>query len=207
MKGPDRDLHPLPRELAEGARALRDLSPPEDLVSRALDALPERRPAAAEPGSDARDRRFPAPLIWGGLAAGAALAAALAVAVPRLGHLSPGVEEYERSEERSMDLPEDGHAWTDLDIWTHHHENQPAVVHVEVPATVRVHLPGEDGGAEERHCVEERCVHRFSHRGAGAPVRVAVARPGRYEINVRHESREARVRETFVLTAMREEND
>ncbi|HSN99295.1 MAG TPA: hypothetical protein VLS89_13460, partial [Candidatus Nanopelagicales bacterium] len=173
------------------------------LVERTLQALPERRPAepSARPARGS-GREVPR-LLWGSLAAATALAALMA----GFHHLGGGAaaEAVERIEERAVELPDDGHAWEVLDLWTHHHEDRPALVHVEVPEKVRVHLPDEDGGAMERHCEEDRCVHSFTRRhGDGVPVRVAVTHPGRYEIHVRHESREARVRERFILTAQRD---
>ena len=95
-------------------------------------------------------------------------------------------------------------AWTHLDLWTHRHADEPAVVHLEVPEHVRVRLPDGEGGALEEHCQRERCSHRLTRYRGEAPLSVAVTQPGRYEIHVRHESNEARVRERFVLTAERD---
>ncbi|UQA61912.1 hypothetical protein [Polyangium aurulentum] len=200
MKGRDNDdLPPLPKELAEGIQSLRRAKPPEALVERAFAALP---PTPPRPQSKRASQPRPR-LTWAALA----LAPALATAAIALHLAEDAVHDasaaIERSEERSVDLPEEGHAWTDISLETHHHADKPAVVHVDVPENVRVSLPAGHGGEQELHCTEERCVHRFTHR-PGAPLRVAVAHPGRYEIHVRHESKEARVRERFVLTALRD---
>jgi hypothetical protein len=201
MNGRDNDdLPPLPKELAEGIQSLRRAKPPESLVQRAFAALPSTHPrpkakrASSQPG-----QRF----TWVALAFAPALATA-AISI----HLAEDAVHdasvaIERTEERSVDLPEEGHAWTDIRLETHHHADKPAVVHVDVPENVRVSLPVAEGDEQERHCAEERCVHRFTHR-PGVPLRVAVTHPGRYEIHVRHESKEARVRERFVLTALRD---
>ncbi|KYF70944.1 hypothetical protein [Sorangium cellulosum] len=199
MSGHDDDLPPIPPDLTASLRALRSVSPPEALVERALSRLPEppERPDATAP-QRARGR-------WGWTAliaapALAAIALGIVVAVDR-GVSSPAIE---RSEERSIALPDDGHAWTHLDLWTHRHADEPAVVHLEVPEDVRVRLPDGEGGALEKHCRQERCSHRLTRYRGEAPLSVAVAQPGRYEIHVRHESNEARVRERFVLTAARD---
>lgn len=199
MSGHDHDLPPIPPELAASMRALRSMSPPDAVVERALGELPEQRerPAAAA-GKRASGRWG-----WGALVAAPALAAlalAVVVAVDR-GASSPAIH---RSEERAVALPDDGHAWMHLDLWTHRHADEPAVIHLEVPEHVRVRLPDGEGGALEQHCQEERCSHRLTRYRGEAPLSVAVAQPGRYEIHVRHESIEARVRERFVLTAVRD---
>jgi hypothetical protein len=208
MNGRDHELPALPVELEEGMRALRRQRPPEALVERAFERLPPR--AAMKTHAMQRSQRpsgSKLSLIALGFAAAAAAGSVAGVALyldsgDRTGKETASIE---RNEERSVDLPLDGDAWTDLDLWTHHHADQPAVVHVEVPENVSVSYVGSDGNAEERQCQEARCVHRFTHRhGNGVPLRVAVAQPGRYEIRVHHESNEARVRERFVLTAMRD---
>ncbi|WP_437961894.1 hypothetical protein WME76_21110 [Sorangium sp. So ce119] len=199
MSGHDHDLPPIPPDLTASLRALRSVSPSEALVERALSRLPEppERPVAPAP------RRASGRWGWSALIAAPALAAvalAIVVAVDR-GVSSPAIE---RSEERALALPDDGHAWMHLDLWTHRHADEPAVVHLEVPEDVRVRLPDGEGGALERHCQQERCSHRLTRYRGEAPLSVAVAQPGRYEIHVRHESNEARVRERFVLTAVRD---
>ncbi|WP_437739196.1 hypothetical protein WMF39_26005 [Sorangium sp. So ce1504] len=199
MSERDDDLPPIPPDLAASMRALRSMSPSDALVERALSKLPER-PAAAggarsQRASNRRGRRafIAAPAL-------AALAVAVFVAGDR-GACSPAIE---RSEERAVALPDEGHAWTHLDLWTHHHADEPAVVQLEVPEHVRVRLPDGEGGSLEQHCRQERCSHRLTRYHGDAPLGVAVAQPGRYEIHVHHESNEARVRERFLLIAARD---
>ncbi|AGP38089.1 hypothetical protein BE04_27890 [Sorangium cellulosum] len=202
MSGQDHDVPPIPQDLAASMRALRAMGPSEALVERALSKLPERpeRPAA-EGGK--RSQRAQSRWRWGAIIAAPALAA-LAVAVLLAGGGGASSPAIERSEERAVALPDDGHAWMHLDLWTHRHAEEPAVVHLEVPEHVRVRLPDGEGGALEEHCQQERCSHRLTRYRGDAPLSVAVAQPGRYEIHVRHESNEARVRERFVLTAVRD---
>ncbi|WP_437541003.1 hypothetical protein WME97_25930 [Sorangium sp. So ce367] len=202
MSERDDDLPPIPQELAANMRALRSMSPSDALVERALSKLPERpeRPAAA---GGARSQRASDRSGWRVFIAAPALAA-LAVAVFVAGDRGACSPAIERSEERAVALPDEGHAWTLLDLWTHRHADEPAVVQLEVPEHVRVRLPDGEGGSLEQHCRQERCSHRLTRYRGDAPLGVAVAQPGRYEIHVRHESNEARVRERFVLIAERE---
>lgn len=206
MSSQDQDLPPLPDDLAEGMKALRRVEPSRDLVDRALGGLPDRPARLTARDSDEKEQGSSRWLLGGLIVAPALAAIAFAIywasgaggAGSALSRRSP----IERSEERAVDLPEEGHAWTHLDLWTHHHDDELAVVHLEVPENVRVRLPGDDGGALERSCEQDRCIHRFTRRhGQGDPVGVAVMEPGRYEIHVHHESDEAQVRERFVLTA------
>lgn len=199
MNGHDHDLPPLPKELVEEMQTLRRMKPAEQLVERAFAALPPTPPRQAPKAKRASQQR--PRLIWLGLALAPALAAA-AIAIHHANDAAP-TSAIERTEERAVDLPEQGHAWTDIPLETHHHADKPTVVHVDIPENVRVRLPIGDGGEQEQHCEESRCVHRFAHR-PGVPLRVAVAHPGRYEIHVRHESKDAHVKERFVLTALRD---
>ncbi len=199
MNSHDHDLPPLPKELVEEMAALRRTKPAEGLIERAFSALPPT-PPRQEPKAKRASQSRPH-LAWIGLA----LAPALAVAAIAVHHAedSAPTSAIERIEERSVDLPEQGHAWTDIRLETHHHADKPTVVHVDIPENVRVRLPSGDGSEKEQHCEASRCVHRFTHR-PGVPLRVAVTHPGRYEIHVRHESKEAHVKERFVLTALRD---
>ncbi|WP_437669065.1 hypothetical protein [Sorangium sp. So ce131] len=202
MSGHDHDLPPLPPDLAASMRALRSMSPSETLIERALSKLPEQR---ERPPAERPERPQPTSgrWRWGAILAAPALAAAALAAVLAGGgdESSPAIE---RSEELAVALPDDGQAWMHLDLWTHHHADGPAVVHLEVPEHVRVRLPDGEGGALEQHCQQERCALRLTRYRDEAPLSVAVAQPGRYEIHVLHESEEARVRERFVLTAVRD---
>ncbi|WP_437893025.1 hypothetical protein [Sorangium sp. So ce124] len=203
MSGRDHDLPSIPQDLEASVRALRSMSPSDALVERALSKLPERseRPAAT---GGARSQRASCPWGWRALLAAPALAA-LAIAVVVAGDRGARSPAIERLEERAIALPEKGDAWMHLDLWTDRHADEPAVVHLEVPEHVRVRLPDGDGGALEQHCQQQRCSHWLTrYRRGDAPLSVAVAQPGRYEIHVRHESNEARVRERFVLIAARE---
>ncbi|WP_437643572.1 hypothetical protein [Sorangium sp. So ce362] len=202
MSGQDHDVPPIPQDLAASVRALRARSPSEALVERALSKLPERPERPAVQGGK-RSQRARSPWRWRAIIAAPAVAA-LALAVFLAGGGGARSPAIERSEERAVALPGDGHAWTQLDLWTHRHADEPAVVHLDVPEHVRVRLPDGEGGALEEHCQRERCSHRLTRYHGEAPLSVAVTQPGRYEIHVRHESNEARVRERFVLTAERD---
>jgi hypothetical protein len=196
----DEKLPPIPEELAEEIRAMRRMGPPDDLVDRAFGRLADAKKSPSKKAAIFEPRWPLRRLTLHGFVPALALAGLFVWGFMGRGK-GASVPEVVRSEERSVALPEDGHAWTELHLEAHHHADHPAVVHVEVPTHVGVGLPGEP--PLERHCVEERCVHKFTHQRNGMPLRIAVAHPGRYEIQVRHESKKASLRERFVLNASR----
>lgn len=201
------ELPPLPEAIEKDMQSLRSVEPPTSLVERAMAGLPERSSLPSTRKDEVTNRKnhsrhrsmlaFMIPAI--ALAAGVMLFAAGQFA-------KTPADDIVRVQEQTVALPESGHAWTALDLQTHHHANEPAVVHLEVPTHVRVRLPAPNGSeADERHCTENRCVHRFTqHHGKGVPVRIAVTHPGRYDIHVRHESKVAAMREHFVVNAKRD---
>lgn len=196
----ENDLEPLPDELEKEIAAFRRVTPPTDLLARSFAALPtpkrEMASNAKQDGQTSFARLF-------GLRVAPVLVAAAAAGYLLFGRPSAN-SEFDISSERAVRLPEQGHAWTDIELQTHHHADHPAVVHVEVPTHVSVRFASENGQTAEKSCTAERCVHRFTHHARnGMPLRVAVAHPGRYEIHVRHESEKARLREKFVLLAGR----
>jgi hypothetical protein len=201
------DLPPLPEVITKDIQSLRQVQPPPQLVEHAMAGLPDRATASASRKDDgsrkANSARHSMVVL---MIPAAAIAAAIAFFVVGRAE-KPLVDDMVRVEEKTVSLPESGHAWTALDLQMHHHADQPAVVHLEVPTHVRVRLPSNNepnAEADERHCTEPRCVHRFTqHHGKGVPVRIAVTHPGRYEIHVRHESKKAALREHFVVTANR----
>lgn len=203
------DLPPLPEAAVNDMQSLRGLEPPASLVDRAMAGLPERSTVQTSRKDGVAIRKtdskrhsmlvFMVPAV--AIAAGAIFFAAGKFDAPHR-------EDMVRVEEKALSLPESGNVWTSLDLQTQHHADEPAVVHIEVPTNVRVRLPaanGVDAEANERHCTERSCIHRFTqHHGKGVPVRIAVAHPGRYDIHVRHESKFAAMREHFVVTASRD---
>jgi hypothetical protein len=203
------ELPPLPEALEKDMQSLRNVEPSAALVERAMAGLPDGSSRPSSRMSDVSKRKnrparrsmlvFTIPAV--AIAVGAILSA--------FGKFdTTSREDMIRVEEKTLALPETGHAWTALDLQTHHHANEPALVHLEVPTNVRVRLPapnGHDGDLDEQHCSESRCVHRFTqHHGKGVPVRIAVTHPGRYDIHVRHESKVAAMREHFVVNAKRD---
>lgn len=203
------ELPSLPEVIRQDIQALRNIEPSMDLVERAMASLPER-PALQQAQKSTGTRRKSdvtrnSSLVF--LIPAAAMAAGM---IYFFAHqlATPQRQDMVRVEEKTVALPESGHTWTDLDLQTHHHADEPAIVHLEVPTNVRVRFPAANGvaGAEdEQHCTETRCIHRFTqHHGQGVPVRIALTHPGRYDIHVRHESKVAAMREHFVLTASRD---
>lgn len=203
------ELPPLPEFISKDMQSLRNVEPSSALVERSMASLPDGSAIKTAPKSGVakRTNEGEKPSWW------LMMIPAVAVAAGALFFLNgkfdqPNRDAMVRIEEKTIDLPESGHAWMALDLQTHHHADEPAIVHLEVPTNVRVRLPktnGIEGEIDEQHCTETRCVHRFTqHHGQGVPVRVAVTHPGRYDIHVRHESKIAAMREHFVLTASRD---
>lgn len=203
------ELPPLPEAIRKDMQALRNVEPSASLVERAMASLPEHSSVQTASKKDipkAKNEPTRQTLLVFMIPAAAIAAGAIFFATNKLS--APHRETMVRVEEKTVTLPDSGHAWTLLDLQTHHHADEPALVHLEVPTNVRVRLPsntGSENEADERHCTESRCIHRFTqHHGQGVPVRIAVTHPGRYDIHVRHESKVAAMREHFVLTASRD---
>lgn len=202
------ELPPLPDTIAKDLQALRSLEPSTSLVERAMANLPDR--SSVQTSSSPVSKQDHGSSKRHSILVFMIPAVAIAAAVMFFsGKFDSGPRDaMVRVEEKTLSLPESGHAWTALDLQTQHHANEPAIVHLEVPTNVRVSFPaasGVEGAADEKHCTETRCIHRFTqHHGKGVPVRIAVTHPGRYDIHVRHESKVAAMREHFVVTASRD---
>jgi len=197
------DLPPLPADLEREIQSFRQVKPAQAFVDRAFSSLPDRPATAELHAKPSRANRNAGPFLikLAPVMAIAAIAGYLFMGRGDPMH-DPGVV---RVEERTLSLPEAGHAWTELDLQTQHHDDLPAVVHLDAPNHVKVELVSNPGATVDKQCKGTRCVHKFTHRhGDGSPVRVALTHPGRYEIHVRHESKKAALRERFVLTANRD---
>ncbi len=181
-------LPPLPPALSRGARKLRDAEPSDDFEDRLARALARADVEAP--------RRTP---LWSGLA----IVVPTLTAVVLFLHTMFGdpTESLSRYEEHDVVLGEDGQAWVDLDLWTHHHEH-PATVHIDVPAGMDIEIP-EGAEAPPADCDHERCQHQFVTDGppGHASVRVRVNEPGRHAITVEHSSPTHHVREHFLVRA------
>lgn len=176
-------LPPLPPSLERGARALRDREPPASFAGRLTRALEQQAQAPSRPSSR-----------WASLAV---VVPALTAAVLLL-HVAlsdDGGEPLSRFEEHHVVLDEDGEAWLELDLWTHHHEGA-ATVRVDTPTSVHVETADAD-----RACGEARCLHRFVATPPRAPLRVRLSERGRHSITVEHTSSRKRVREEFLVHA------
>ena len=182
-------LPPLPPALEESARRLHDAAVPPELARRVEHAL-----EVAE--REARGRRARP---WRGFAV------VLPALVPLLGLLLvflrdgvPDASSLARNEEHRIVLGEDGEAWVELDLWTHHHD-EPVTVLVDAPSSVQVATTS----GSSRACEDRRCTHAFVARPAPrARVRVRVDEPGVHAIAVSHASASRSVREDFVIRAL-----
>lgn len=206
------DESDLPPALRKAAQELRRMEPSEALGDRLEIALikadresPGRRVASHRPAS--RTGRVLGP--WLAVVPGAAAMALML-------HLAFGKDANENADEmwqhvHSQDvelvLDEDGHSWVNLNLLTHHHDGQQALVRVDAPHDVKVMPPRH--AKHHGHapvCAAARCVHRFSqptHHPRSAPLQVGVTEPGRYRISVEHASSGGRIREEFVVHARR----
>lgn len=202
------ELPPLPEKIRADMQSLRSVEPSATDIDRALARLPERSSVQSRTrgATNREEDDVPNPWRWSFLIPAMVAVGGLMLVFKMFG--TPNKQDMVRVEEKTLALPESGHVWTALDLQTHHHADEPAIVHLEVPTNVRVRLPSPNGiehEADELHCTESRCTHRFTqHHGKGVPVRIAVTHPGRYDIHVRHESKVAAMREHFVLTASRD---
>ncbi len=184
------DLPPLPPELRADADTLRQREPGAAFAQRLERALVHAEHAPA--------RRSPS--WWSGLAIAApAITAAALILHLGVGDDAVQVESLTRYEEHHVTLDEDGHAWVELDLWTHHHE-EAATVNVIAPSHMDF---ATQSGAEEPSaaCTADRCTHSFVTAPRRASVRFHVTEPGSHAITVEHTSSARRVRERFVVHA------
>lgn len=178
-------IPPLPPELERGAEALREREPPAGFTSRLERALAQHTPAPSRPSP-----------LWAGLAIVVpALTMALVVLNVAVGDLE-GTEALSRFEEHHVTLDEAGHAWIELDLWTHHHE-AAATVRVDTPASVHVETTDD----ADRACGPVRCTHSFVATSPRSSLRVRVSERGRHSITVEHSSPRQQVREQFLVHA------
>lgn len=179
---------PLPPPLQRGAKKLRDMLPGDDFDARLARALARADVEAP--------RRAP---LWSGLA----IVVPTLTAVMLFLHSMFGdpLESLSRYEEHDVVLGEDGQAWVDLDLWTHHHED-PATVHIDAPAWMDVQIP-EGSDTHPAACNHERCQHQFVTHGppGHASVRLRVSAPGRHAVTIEHTSSSHHVREHFLVHA------
>jgi hypothetical protein len=189
----DEESSELPEDLAVGAEQLRALEVPDDFEQRLRHRL-----ADADRGRAIEAQRPPAR--WPRLLVFVPSLAALAIALHVM--VAPSTdEEVARFEERHVVL-EHGN-FVDLDLWVHHHDDdEDALVHVDVPASVSLHAGDPARDLLPSSCEADRCVHRFVHDDdVHTPLRVRIQQPGRYDIHVEHRSPNTRVREHFVVHA------
>ena len=190
----ERRIPPLPEDLARGVEQLRSLETPDGFEQRLRLGL-----ADADRAHAARVRRRP-PARWTRLLVFVPSLAALAIALHVM--ISPSTEEeVARFEERHVVLADDADGMVDLDLWVHHHREDAALVHVDAPASVSLHVGDPARDLPPSSCEADRCVHRFVHGEEHTPLRVRIQQPGRYDIHVEHRSPNTRVREHFVVHA------
>lgn len=197
------DRHDAPRPLPEGlrraAREIREMRPSEGFDERLAQRLARADRASAARVSPPR-RRWARNALLALVPTAAAIALVLTFGLER-------AHDVQHFQETAMVLAPDGQAtWLDLSLRTEHHGDREAAVRVEAPESVDVRAHPTAPRSAPR-CADTRCVHGFvmrrEHRLAGAPLRIGITSPGRYQIHVEHTSHHARVREHFLIIARR----
>jgi hypothetical protein len=194
------DREPPPSlDLRRDLHALRRVEPSPEFEARLGKALRD----ADRKRSQADQQRKPPrarPLPWTTWAVLAQATFAIALLI----HFSDNEAEIERSQELTVQIPEDGQIWVPLRLETQHHEEGPTLqVHAPEGVEVSTH-PVVEGGERRTVCRDATCTHRFTlppPPHADPHVRVGIRTPGTYEIDVRHRSDEHSVRERFVVRA------
>ncbi len=193
----EHDVDPNASERRRRLRQARDamrVSP--DFVARLERALIEAE--ATRPPA----RKMQMRALW--MQAPLMLPAALGVMIALYATLDAPTFDAMNVAEHSLELPLDGRGSVALDLALHHHGSDWADVAVHAPRGVRVSTQAfSDVGPDT--CRRARCRYDFSHKGdSGSPkMQVHVSQPGRYRMEIEHQSRGARVREVFVIHARR----
>lgn len=212
----DNNDHPrskLPPALQEAARQLKSVELPEGFHARLAGALVEADQTGWRPNAQPRRTRT-AWMRAGGPwlafvpgAAGMALMLHLAFGGGDEAEAEAEIWHQAQSQEVELVLDATGHSWVNLDLLTHHHDGQQAIVRVDAPHDVRVMAPEHaEHEVDSPICAAQRCVHEYSqptHDDNAPALQVGVAEPGRYRISVEHASSGTRVREEFVVLARR----
>jgi hypothetical protein len=209
----------LPSALRRAAGDLRAMTHPagfERRLARALEAADAKEALRQDgsPGAPARSSK-----VWETLLMTCPAIAAMVVTVLLGRALLPSAEPhadrveaagaqadsfFHRFEERAVaSAPSGESAWVDLDLWTHHHGDQDATVHLDAPTSVRVKASEHSTLHAAPRCGAERCVHSFvtrtAHRSSATPLRIGIDAPGKYHIHIEHASPGVRVSEFFVV--------
>ena len=195
------DEHPRDNDACERRRALRkvrdSIRPPAD-----FDATLTRALIAAEAAPRPIKRRNSVRALW--RQAPLMLPAALGVMLALYATLDTPAFDEMNVAEHSLEIPLAGQASVDLALALHHHGDDWTDVAVHAPRGVSVSTRSR-GNAAPAACQGNRCRYEFTHRAdQGSPeMRAHVTKPGRYRMEIEHQSRNARVREVFVIHALR----
>lgn len=187
-------------DLRRDLHALRRVTPSPEFEARLGKALRDAERKRSKTDERTPPPRRSRPLPW---TTWAVLAQAT-FAIVLLIHFSDTEAEVERSQELTVQIPEEGEIWVPLRLETHHHEEGPTL-HVHAPEGVEISThPVAEGAGRRMVCREATCTHRFTlppPPHADPHVRIGIRAPGTYEIDVRHRSDERSVRERFVVRA------
>ncbi len=209
MSEQDDVLTPLPHRARFAIQAFRKVKPSPELESRIFDALDAERPPERARSSKPRSRGLKRPLTFAIAMAGLFALGTLAVVALRGTPQAelPPASTVADAHHLSVKIPEEGDAWVELPLATHHHDPHMVTVHFDAPASVKLHVPDASSSADrETDCSEHRCVHRWrasAHAARHSPPRVQIKTPGRYEFRVKHTSHARSYDEHFVVLATR----
>lgn len=203
MKHREEEPPAWPEELNSALRDFQNTRPDPVFVSRLRDALKEGHSAGEARVIAWKWQRWP---LWAALLPVTA-AAVIALHVGLGGSFISAALPFDlhRFEEMEFKLAPGGGSVFDLELWTHHHDEDDAlIVHVDVPETLQVGSPHAVHHDEVPLCEASRCRYRLKPH-AEAPrnvnLKVAIAEPGRYRIRVEHVSDSGRVREELLVNA------
>jgi len=185
------------RETRRAIRQARDeIRPSPEFESRLAHALREAETHSHLPHASSWKRRWllEAPLI---------LPAALSVLVAAYVTLhSPSFDALNVAE-HLLEVPVGGDASIALDLAMHHHGGDWTDIAVHAPRGVSVTTQEQPNRAPS--CRGDRCRYDFSRKPTEAQqaMQIRVSGPGRYRMEIQHRSRQASVREVFLIHARR----
>lgn len=188
-------------DLSKALRKVRDVVPDADLETRMMQAL-VREERAEQKRERERIRRRAARLNHFRLSLPALASVAIAA---HLVWQDPSAEEMSFTEHRIV-LTDSGESALPLSLALHAHDTEFAMVRLDVPHGISV-SPSLHAALEAASpdCHQAGCIYEFLHPTDSAipRIEVRVQKPGRYRLEVEHESNSKLLRQVFVVHASR----
>lgn len=190
-----------PRDpLSSELRKLQSVEPTPELEVRLMRALVAEERAESTKARQRHTRRA----AWiSNLRLSLPALASVAIAAHLVWH-DPSVEHVSFTEYR-LELSPEGNVTLPLSFSLDEHDAEFATVRLDVPHGVSVSAMNETVKASQPDCHSKGCIYEFLHPTTSlAPhVEVRVAKPGRYRVEVEHESDSKLLRQVFVVHASR----